>query len=616
MERIALATKAVVRPTVFSLLIIIAAYLPIFMLQRVEGRIFAPMANTVVAALAGALLFSVTLVPVLASFVYRRGVKHRESPVLRWAASAYRPTLQYALKRPALVLGLAAVALLIAGWMVPRLGSEFLPELNEGGLYMTFTLPSNISLTQGRKLVPRLTQLIAAKPQVDAVLSQLGRPEDGTDATLTNNLEFFVKLKPPDQWPKATPALSDVIADLQDSIDEIPGVEVNFSQPIRDNVNESISGQFGQIAVKLYGDDLVALQAAAEKAKNVIAKVQGVADLGIVKSGEVPQIQIRPDREALARHGMKLGEFQRVFETAVGGRPVAEFWDGERRFDVVMRLPVSSRDDVEKIARLRVPVEGGYTVPLEALAKVNTGLGRASINRENGRRYIGIRMNVRGRDLGGFVNEARSRVAAEAPIPAGMSIEWGGEFENKERAMNRLLMVLPVALMLTLILLFKAFDSFSLAVLTLLNVPFALLGGVFGLFLARMPLSVAAAVGFIALIGQASLNGVLVMSAIAERRQRGEALDDAILGGSLERLRPVLMTACLAALGLIPAALSRGIGSETQKPLAVVIVAGTLSACALTLVLLPVMYRLFVNFSAKWAAKQQATVEPAGASGR
>ena len=603
MERIQAATRAVVRPTVFALLIIIAAYLPIFMLQRVEGRIFAPMANTVVAALVGALVFSVTLIPVLASLVYRKPVEHKESPVLRAASRAYAPTLRFALRKPWLVIALASLGLALAGWMLPRMGSEFLPDLNEGGLYMTFTLPSNVSLSEGRKLVPRLTRLIRQAPQVDGVLSQLGRPEDGTDATLTNNLEFFVKLKPPEQWPEETPDLASVIAVLQKAIDEVPGLEVNFSQPIRDNVNESISGQFGQVAVKLYGDDLKVLQEQAEKVKDVISGVPGVADLGIVKSGEVPDIKVIPDRVALARHGMSLGEFQHVFQTAVGGRPVSEFWEGERRFDVVMRLPLSSRDDLEKLARLRVPVEGGATVPLETLARVETGFGRASINRENGRRYIGIRMNVRGRDLGSFVNEAREKVQQQAPNPAGISLEWGGEFENKERAMKRLMTVVPVALLLTLLLLFKAFESFGRAVITLMNVPFALMGGVFGLYLVGMPLSVAAAVGFIALIGQAALNGVLVMSAIAERRAAGEGLDEAILNGAQERLRPVLMTAALAALGLVPACLSRGIGSETQKPLAVVIVAGTLSACALTLVLLPVMYRLFTQYTERLVEK-------------
>ncbi|MDP2269137.1 MAG: CusA/CzcA family heavy metal efflux RND transporter [Archangium sp.] len=594
-ERIRRAASAVVRPTVFALLIIIAAYLPIFMLERVEGRIFSPMANTVAAALAGALLFSVTLVPALASYAYDKPFHHRESPVLRWAQRLYLPTLRFSLRRPKLVLGLAAVLLCATGVVGSRLGSEFLPELNEGALYMTFTLPSNVSLSEGRRIAPKLNALISAQPQVEAVLSQLGRPEDGTDATLTSNLEFFVKLKPASQWPKETPDLGDVIAALHKSIEEVPGLEVNFSQPIRDNVNESISGQFGQIAVKLYGDDLVALQQQAERVKAVISTVEGVADLGIVKSGEVPQLRVIPDRQALARYGMTLGDFQHVFQTAVGGRPVDEFWEGERRFDVVLRLPTTERDDVEKLGKLRMAVEGGVTVPLEAVAQLSTSQGRASITRENGRRYIGLRMNVRDRDLGGFVDQARARVEAEAPLQPGQRLEWGGEFENKERAMSRLLQVVPMALLLTLLLLFKAFDSFPRAVLTLLNVPFALTGGVFGLSLAGMPLSVAAAVGFIALIGQASLNGVLVSSAIAERIRKGEVLEHAILEGARERLRPVLMTAALAALGLVPAAMSRAMGSETQRPLAVVIVFGTLSACVLTLVLLPVMYLVYAR---------------------
>jgi cobalt-zinc-cadmium resistance protein CzcA len=607
------ATRSVVRPTVFALLIIIAAYLPIFLLQRVEGRIFAPMANTVVSALAGALFFSVTLVPVLAAIVWRRPVTHRVSPLLTWVDRRYEPTLRSCLKHPALLLGSVSILLAGAAAVLPRLGSEFLPELNEGALYMTFTLPANSSLTEGRKLVPRITQLLESAPQVESALSQLGRPEDGTDAKLANNLEFFVKLRPPDQWPRQTPTLGSVLDVLQGRIAEIPGIEVNFSQPIRDNVNESISGQQGQISVKLYGDDLTALQAQAEKVKAAISRVSGAADLALVKSASVLQIRVKPDRVTLARYGMDLGDFQHVFQTALGGRPVADFWEGERKFDVVLRLPPADRDDVEKIRSLRVPVDGGLTIPLSALADVQTGAGRASINRENGRRYIGIRMNVRGRDMGGFVNEARDRVEREAPLGKGMTIEWGGEFENKERAMARLATVVPVALLITLVLLFKAFDSLSLAILTLLNVPFALLGGVFGLWAFGFPLSVSAAVGFIALIGQASLNGVLVLSAIAERRDAGAPLDEAILSGARERLRPVLMTASLAALGLVPAALSRGIGSETQRPLAVVIVAGTLSACALTLLLLPVMYRLWERLLARSrpAAGARAAPEPA-----
>ncbi len=593
--RIRFAVNDVVRPTVFSLLIIIAAYLPIFLLERVEGRIFAPMSNTVVAALIGALLFSLTLVPVLATFCYRRPIRHRLSPVLVWAQAAYEPTLGWALRHQAIVLAGSLAALLAAVLALSGQGSEFLPELNEGSLYLTFTLPANISLNEARRLVPRVTEIIRRYPEVEEVLSQLGRPEDGTDPTLTNNLEFFAKLKPLHLWPAEVRTLNDSVSRINQGLSAIPGLEVNFSQPIRDNVNENISGQFGQIAVKLYGDDLTQLQQLAERTKAAIAKVQGVADLGIVKSAEIPQIHVEPNRATLGRYGLDMEDFQHALQAALGGQPVGVFWDGEMRHDIVLRYPAAARDDVEKIRKLRVAVQGGVTIPIEMLAEVSVGQGRAAISRENGHRYVGIRMNVRGRDLGSFVNEARARVAQEVPLPMGMMIDWGGEFESKERAMARLTLVVPVALLITLILLFNAFGAFGPAVLVLLNVPFALVGGVAGLVWMGMPLSVSAAVGFIALIGQASLNGVLVLSAIIQQRRDGAALDDAILFGCRDRLRAVLMTATLAALGLVPAAMSHAIGSEVQRPIAVVIVGGTISACALTLVVLPVMYQLWVR---------------------
>ncbi len=594
-DRVRDGAQRVVRPTVYALLIIIAAYLPIFMLQRVEGRIFSPMANTVASALLGALIFSVTLVPVLASLLYRRTIEHQESPVLRVALAAYMPTLKFALKRPLLVVGLAVAALVGTVLVVPRLGSEFLPEINEGGIYMTMTLPQDIAMNEGRKLVPRLLGRIDALPFVDDVMSQLGRPEDGTDPKLANNLEMFVKLRPAKEWPDGVRSVGDVVALLERAVDELPGVEVNFSQPIGDNVNESIAGQQGQIALKLFGDDLGPLQELAERAKQALEKVPGAADVALVKSGSVEQIQVIPDRAALARYGLSLGGFQHAFQTAMGGRPVGEYWEGEKRFDIVLRLPDTERDDLEKVRKLRISVEGGTLVPLEVLAHVSGGSGRASISRENGRRYIGVRMNVRGRDMGSFVDEARGVVALLVPPASGTQVDWGGEFESKERAMQRLGLVVPVAVLITLLLLFYAYGSIGRALVTLGNVPFALIGGVAGLWLFGMPLSVAAAVGFIALIGQASLNGVLVTMAIVEHREKGDSIDDAIVAGCTEKLRPVLMTAALAALGLVPAVVSRGMGSETQKPLAVVIVFGTLTAFALTMVLLPVLYRAYAN---------------------
>jgi heavy metal efflux system protein len=589
-ERILDAAREVAKPTLFSLLIIIAAYIPIFSLQRVEGRIFSPMANTVVSALVGALLVSFTLVPVLSLYSLRNARPLRESPLLTWAQRAHVPSLRWAMQNPEFVLTFAGGALLATLVLLPRLGSEFLPELNEGALYATFTLPGNVSLTSGRKLVPLLKERLRRTPEVTGMLSQLGRPEDGTDPTLASNLEIFVRLKPLDAWRPQMHTLDDLVGEMEKNLRDVPGIEYNFSQPIRDNVNENISGQFGQIAVKIYGDDLDTLQQAAEKTLATIAPVRGVADLGIVKSGELPQIAVRLDRQALARYDLDLADVQDYIETAMGGHIASEIWEGERRFDVTVRFPSATREDVGSIRKVMLPLKQGALIPISAVADVSMGTGRAAITRENGRRYIGVRMNVRDRDMGSFVAEARSKVAAAVPMPPGYEIAWGGEFENQQRAMARLKLVIPLSLALTFLLLFSAFGSIADCLLILTNVPFALIGGVCGLALAGMPLSVSAAVGFIALLGQAVLNGVLVVAAIRSRLETGEGLYDAVVSGTRDRLRAVLMTALLASLGLLPAALSHAIGSETQRPIAVVVVAGTLSAAALTLIILPVTY--------------------------
>ena len=609
-ERIRKAVSQVARPTVFSLLIIIAAYLPIFLLQRVEGRIFAPMAHTVVAALLGSLIFSVTLVPVLAAFAYRKPVRHRESPVLRYAEGIYLPALRKAILKPRAVLGGAAIALVLAAFVLMNRGSEFLPELNEGGLYMTFTLPQNTSLTEGRRIVPMITQIIRRYPQVESLSSQLGRPEDGTDASLPSNLEFFVKLRPMEDWPANTPNLGALLSEMRAGLSAISGVEINFSQPIRDNVNQSIYGQFGQIALKIYYSDLKTLQEVAEQTKKAISDVPGVADLGIVKSADVPQLQLTPRRERLGRFGLSMQDVQHFVTTTLAGRVVGTFWEGERSFDIVLRFPEASRNTVEEIAALRIPTNSGALIPLDAVADIHIGYGRATLNRENGRRYIGLRMNVRGRDLGSFVAEAQKVVAKAVPLKPGMTMEWGGEFESKERAMARLRLVVPVALIITLILLFNTFGSVPLALVVLGTVPLVLVGGAAGLWLARMPVSIAAAVGFIALVGQAALNGVLVVSAIEEQRRLGLPLDEAVITGARARLRAVLMTAALAALGLVPAAMSKAIGAETQRPIAIVIVGGTLSAALLTLIVLPVLYRVLAkNYPALFQSSDAPATE-------
>ncbi|HTM31852.1 MAG TPA: CusA/CzcA family heavy metal efflux RND transporter [Vicinamibacterales bacterium] len=590
-QRILAAASEVAKPTLYSLLIIIAAYIPIFSLQRVEGRIFGPMAHTVVSALVGALLFSFTLVPVLVWAALRRSTKPLpDSPVLRWMRRAYDPMLDIALANPGPVLVVAVCALASSLILLPKLGSEFLPELNEGSLYVTFALPGNVSLTEGRRLVPAIRERLRRTPEVVEVLSQLGRPEDGTDPTLPNNLEFFLKLRPLDEWRHGLYSPYDLVPEMEAALKEIPGLEYNFSQPIRDNVAENISGQFGQIALKIYGDDLNELQRAAEQAAAAIEDVPGASDVGIVKSGEMPQLAVRLDRVALARYDLDLADVQDYLETAMAGHVASDIWEGERRFDVTVRMPQVTREDAGAIRNLMLPIKNGALAPVSAVAEVSMGTGRAAITRENGRRYVGVRMNVRNRDMGSFVAEAQQKVGQAVKLPDGYATIWGGEFENQQRAMARLRIVIPVALILTFILLFSQFGSLFDCLVIMLNIPFALVGGVAGLSIAGMPLSVAAAVGFIALLGQAVLNGVLMVSAIRSREGLGQSLFEAVYGGARDRLRAVMMTGLLAALGLLPAALSHAVGSETQRPIAVVVVAGTLSAAALTLVVLPVTY--------------------------
>ncbi len=445
-----------------------------------------------------------------------------------------------------------------------------------------------MSVTQLLAITPKLKGQLRKTPEVTELMTQLGCPEDGTDPTLPSNLEMFIKLKPMSEWHGRT--LDDLITEMARNVAVIPGVEFNFSQPIRDNVAENISGQFGAIAVKIYGDDLDKLQDMAEKSVDLIEQVPGAADVGIVKSGETPQMAVRLDRAAMARYDLDLDDVQDFIETAMGGHVASDMLDGEKRFDVTVRLPETTRQDVSAIKRIMLPLKDGSIIPLSAIADVSMGTGRAAITRENGRRYIGVRMNVRNRDLGSFVAEARAKVDAAVKMEPGYQMTWGGEFENQQRAMKRLKLVIPLALLITFLLLFSAFGRVSDALIILVNVPFALLGGVFALALAKMTLSVAAAVGFIALLGQAVLNGVLVVAAIRTRLGAGEELWTAVIGGTRDRLRAVLMTALLASLGLLPAALSHAIGSETQRPIAVVVVGGTITAAALTLIVLPVTF--------------------------
>ena len=608
------AADEVARPTLFALSIIIVAYVPIFTLEHVEGRIFAPMANTVCAALVGALVFSFTLIPLLSLMLLRGRGGERETPLEAVALRAYRPALRWALRRRRVVLAGTAAMLLAGGWLFGRLGTEFLPTLNEGALYVTITLPPSVSLNRGARLVvPRIRDVFLSFPEVGSVLSQLGGPDDGTDWSTPNNLEFFVDLKQRDAWPRGM-TLDRLVGDMRERLADIPGIEANFSQPIKDNIEENISGVNGQVAIKLFGDDLDALRQSAVEVKRTLEQVPGVADLAVVHSAELPQVHVVVDRKAIARYGLNIADVQDVVETAIGGRTATTLWEGERHFDVAVRLAEASRATFDRIPDVRVATADGAQVPLGQLARVEISPGEAAVDREANMRFVGVKCNVRGRDLGGFVAEAQRRVAAQVHLPPNSFITWGGEFENQRRAMARLAIIVPVSIALILAILVRTFGSLACALLILATIPFALVGGVVGLDVAGLNLSVSACIGFIALMGQVVLNGVVLVSQINALRADGLRLGAAVEEGAIRRLRAVLMTALLAALGLLPAALSTEIGSETQRPLAVVVIGGLVSATLLTLLVLPVLYTMLLPERAAVAVPRRARTVPDGTS--
>jgi heavy metal efflux system protein len=586
------ATAQVGRPTFFSMLIIIIAHLPIFTLQRHEGRIFAPMAYTVVSALIGSLLFSLTLVPLLCLYLLRGGLPEKENVLVRGCKRLYWPILQLALRYRKVVIAAAVIVLVASLSLVPKLGSEFLPELNEGTLWVNATLPAGISVSETSRMCARMRAAIRQSPEVTSVISQAGRPEDGTDPKPISMVELFVDLKPPDQWTRKI-TKTQLIEEIEQRLDAIPGINPSISQPIRDNVLESISQIDGQIVVKVFGEDSSVLRSKVEEVLHAISPVPGVVRAFVDRAGEVPQLQIQIERQKAARYGLNVSDIEDVIETALGGKVATELWEGERRFGVVVRLREDERRDVATIKSILVDTPGGLRIPLEEVATIEVKSGSMNISRESGMRVSAIGVFIRGRDMGSVVDEMQRRVSSKVTLPPGYTTRWGGEFENQQRAMKRLLVIVPVSVFLIFVLLFDAFKSVKSALLILLNVPFALIGGIFALLFTGIHLSVSAAIGFIALFGQAVLNGVVMVSYFNHLRDSGESPGAAVLKGAVTRLRTVLMTAMLAMLGLLPMALSKGIGSEVQKPLAVVIIGGLFSATVLTLIVLPTLYLMF-----------------------
>jgi heavy metal efflux system protein len=583
------AALQVGRPTFFSMLIIIIAHVPIFTLQRHEGRIFAPMAYTIVSALIGSLLFSLTLVPLLCVYLLRKGVSERETFIVRIAGKAYQSVLAVALRNPKKVLLVSAVALIGTLAMVPRLGSEFLPELNEGSIWVNFNLPPGISISEVGRNAHKARAALRSIPEVSRVVSQAGRPDDGTDPKPINMVEMLVDLKPEKEWRHGK-SKDDLIAEMNTAMDGLPGIEASFSQPIRDNVLESISQIDGQIVVKIFGDDSSLLKTKIVELLHIITPVRGVGRAYVDRAGRIPQLQIEVDRERAARYGINVADVQDMIETALGGRTATQIWEGEKRFGVVVRLKEDERRNVDSIRGLLFEAGDGSQVPLDQLANISVQEGVMNISREGGRGIAAVGVFIKDRDMGSLVQEMQQAVKDKLKLPEGYIVTFGGEFENQQRAMGRLLLIVPVSVLLIFIMLFEAFKSVKSAALILLNVPFALIGGILALLLTGIHLSVSAAIGFIALFGQAVLNGVVMVSYFNQLKEEGKSASAAVFEGSQTRLRTVLMTSMLAMLGLLPMALSHGIGSEVQRPLATVIIGGLVSATALTLIVLPTLY--------------------------
>ncbi|MBU1692142.1 MAG: CusA/CzcA family heavy metal efflux RND transporter [Gammaproteobacteria bacterium] len=580
-------------PILFSKVIIILAFLPIFTFERVEGRIFTPMALTLSFAILGAILLTLTLVPALLSFILKNhDLAEKHSPWMHRLQEKYKALLIWAqAKRGKIVVvsvGLLALALALA----PQLGSEFLPKLDEGNIWLTITLPPATHIDKTKEIELQVRGILRAYPEVTKVISHVGRPDDGTDPKGPNNLEIFADLKAKGAWRFADKEA--LIADMTRKIHTLPGVPTNFSQVIEDNVEESISGVKGEIAIKIFGPDLDILEDKAEQVAAILNTIRGAADVAAIKVHGQTELDIALNRERMSRYGINVSDVNATIQTALAGAVVNTFYERDRRFDITLRLQKPFRDAVDDVAELPVALPGnGGNIPLGSIADIEVKQGPTRITREAGGRYVAVKANLLGRDQGGFVAEAMEKVNAKVKLPQGYSMTWGGQFENQQRAMKRLAVIVPLSVLGIFVLLFWAFRSMSFAALVLLMVPFTWIGGLAGLALSGMHLSVSAAVGFIAVAGISVQNGVIMVEQFMENVRNGTELAEAVLEGATSRLRPILMTALMAGLGLLPAALSHGIGSETQRPFAAVIVGGIVSATIFTLLLLPLLFPVF-----------------------
>jgi cobalt-zinc-cadmium resistance protein CzcA len=593
LEVVRSATTEVIRPSLFGMFIILIVYLPIFALSGVEGKMFHPMALTVSFALTAALVLSVTFVPAAVAVLVRSPRGAHDNLVMRGARRVYEPLLRGALRLRFLTVAVALLLVGIAALLAARMGSEFIPSLDEGDIALHALRIPGTGIEQAIGMQLQLDARIAEMPEVERVFAKLGTADIATDPMPPSVADTFVILKERDRWPDPRKAKDEVVRELEALTARVPGNNYEFTQPIEMRFNELISGVRADVAVKVYGDDLPTLLALGGEIETVLRAVPGGADVALEQMTGLPMLTIEPRRAVLARYGLDIADVQAIVSTAIGGHAVGQIFEGDQRFDLVIRLSESLRNDPATLADLPVPLPGGGYVPLREVAVVNVEEGPNAINRENGKRRAVVTANVRGRDLGSFVLDARERIAARVSLPPGYWLEYGGTFEQLISGARRLAVVVPATLLLILLLLYLAFRSLGDSLLVFSGVPLALTGGVLALWARGIPLSISAGVGFIALSGVAVLNGIVLVSFIRNLRAEGAPLDDAILRGAITRLRPVLMTALVASLGFVPMAFNTGVGAEVQRPLATVVIGGIVSSTVLTLLVLPALYRLW-----------------------
>jgi cobalt-zinc-cadmium resistance protein CzcA len=587
------AAHEVQRPVFFAIGIIITAYLPIFTLQSVEGKLFKPMAWTVAFALLGALIFSMLLAPVLSSFFFRKGAREWRNPALIWLTDHYRRLVIWHIERPRLTAGGAVLALTGSAILVwsGAIGSEFLPHLDEGAIWVRGTLAPSTGPTESIAVTNRARLIMASFPEVTQVVSQTGRPDDGTDWTGFFNTEYFVDLKPKKEWrPVFHEDKDELIAAINRELQQIPGVIWNFSQPISDNVEEAVSGVKGELAVKIYGSDLRTLEEKGNQVVSIMSNIRGVTDLGLFRVIGQPNLNFVVDRDAAARFGINVADIQDAIETAVGGNAVTQVLQDEARYDVVTRYAGPYRSTPAAIKDIRIVSPSGERVSLAQVTKVDTTDGAEEIYREGGKRYVAIKYSVRDRDLGSTVRESIDKVSHQVKLPPGYSIDWAGEYASEQRSSKRLLVVLPITILIIFMILYAMFHSAKWALLILANVAMAPIGGLLALLVTGTHFSVSSGVGFLALFGVSVQTGIIMVEYINQLRVNGHSVLDAAVEGAVLRLRPILMTMLVAMLGLLPAALSHGIGSDSQRPFAIVIVGGLMGALIINIFLLPTLY--------------------------